>query len=241
MAWPNIDATKPAGTDKKKFGDDEIRAAKQHTIDCMGQISNFTNLGSTPALKTAVWTTATRPSGANLADRVTGFNTDLGYEEYYDAGATSWRRKGANPAGLVPVGGCIPYGGMLGGTGNKYPVEGGVVNNNWHICDGTDGTIDLRDKFVLAAGTSHAAGTTGGEETHVLTATEIPAHTHPSVAGGGAGFGGTLGSSSNSPYSFPWNTSLGYPALNTDVNSGGGGAHNNMPPYYAMVYIQRIA
>lgn len=36
----------------------------------------------------------------------------------------------------------------------------------------------LEDTFLLAAGTNHTAGSTGGEETHVLTTSETPAHTH---------------------------------------------------------------
>ncbi|MDA8639368.1 hypothetical protein N9L31_00195 [bacterium] len=32
----------------------------------------------------------------------------------------------------------------------------------WAVCDGTYGTPDLRDKFVLGAGGAHAANSTGG-------------------------------------------------------------------------------
>ena len=93
MAWPNIDPTVPLGTEKKKFGDDRIREAKQHLVDGLQAISNYSPGGTAPALRTAVWTTATRPTGANLVDRVTGYNTDLGYEEYYDAATESWKSK----------------------------------------------------------------------------------------------------------------------------------------------------
>jgi microcystin-dependent protein len=104
MAWPNINPTIPAGTDKKKFGDDAIRATKQHVIDGLQAISNYSAAGTDPALKTAVWTTTTRPSGANLVDRVTGYNTDLGYEEYYDVGTGSWIPKGLPAIGPNMIG-----------------------------------------------------------------------------------------------------------------------------------------
>lgn len=36
----------------------------------------------------------------------------------------------------------------------------------------------IQDRFLLAAGSTYAAGTTGGEATHTLTVEEMPAHTH---------------------------------------------------------------
>ena len=94
MAWPNIDPTSPASTDKVKFGDDVIRSFKSNMITALQKICNFQdNAGTTPALKTAVWTTATRPTGGDLVDKVTGYNTDLGYEEYYDLASASWIQK----------------------------------------------------------------------------------------------------------------------------------------------------
>lgn len=92
MAFPNIDPTTPSGSDKKKFGDDQIRTLKQAVIDILKEISNYP-AGTKPALKTAVWTTATRPTGSELVDRVTGYNTTLGYEEYYDLTSTTWKNK----------------------------------------------------------------------------------------------------------------------------------------------------
>ena len=93
MAWPTIDPTTPLGTEKIKFGDERIREAKQHIVDGLQAISNYTAGGTTPAIKTAVWTTATRPTGGDLVDGVTGYNTTLGCEEYYDLATTTWVAK----------------------------------------------------------------------------------------------------------------------------------------------------
>ncbi len=47
----------------------------------------------------------------------------------------------------------------------------------WHVCDGADGTLDLRGKFIpCAGGTAYAVGDSGGSATFV-----IPAHTHETV------------------------------------------------------------
>ncbi|MEI6632833.1 MAG: hypothetical protein WCP22_03330 [Chlamydiota bacterium] len=57
---------------------------------------------------------------------------------------------------LFPRGGIIMWSGTLGGAGNKYPIIGGSSNTAWHICDGTDGTPDLRGYFIV--GSTGAAG-----------------------------------------------------------------------------------
>lgn len=92
MAWPNIDPTVPAGTEEMKFGDDRIREAKSQTVSALQAISNYSASGSIPAPRTTTWTTAGRPTGANLVDRVTGYNTTLKYVEYYDQSSATWKQ-----------------------------------------------------------------------------------------------------------------------------------------------------
>ncbi|AEZ50878.1 tail fiber protein [Burkholderia phage DC1] len=53
-----------------------------------------------------------------------------------------------------------------------------VHGPGWQLADGTNGTTDLRDRFIVGAGTSYAPGTTGGANTVVLAATQMPAHNH---------------------------------------------------------------
>lgn len=47
----------------------------------------------------------------------------------------------------------------------------------WQLADGTNGTPDMRDKFVVGAGDLYAQGTSGGSTT--IGANNLPAHTHP--------------------------------------------------------------
>ncbi len=103
MSFQEINTATPAGTDKKKFGDDVIREFKEQTVANFQEVSNYP-ASAKPALRTAVWTTATRPSGAELVDRVTGYNTDLDYEEYYDLASTSWIKKSItqNDSAVIP-------------------------------------------------------------------------------------------------------------------------------------------
>jgi microcystin-dependent protein len=52
------------------------------------------------------------------------------------------------------------------------------IPSGWLLCNGANSTPDLRDRFVVGAGTTYAVGATGGANTVTLDATMIPAHTH---------------------------------------------------------------
>lgn len=108
--------------------------------------------------------------------------------------------------------------------------HGLIVNipTGWLKCDGTQGTPDLRASFVRGAPGMTEAGTTGGADTHTLTVGEMPAHSHKV----GSSSGGVLWGIDNQNN----NTDYGY------VNSetvGGGGAHNNLPAFYEIIYIMK--
>lgn len=82
----------------------------------------------------------------------------------------------ATPASLnapVPVGLIAMWSGAI----NAVPT-------GWALCDGTNGTPNLRDRFVVGAGTTYAVGATGGSNTVSLTTSQMPAHTHSVTATG---------------------------------------------------------
>jgi len=54
----------------------------------------------------------------------------------------------------------------------------GTIPNGWQLCDGTNGSPDLRDRFVAGAGSTYAPDDTGGSATHVLTDSEVPVRDH---------------------------------------------------------------
>lgn len=106
------------------------------------------------------------------------------------------------------------------------------IPDGWALCDGTNGTPDLRDRFVLGAGGKYGVGAKGGEETHRLTTAEMPSHKHAMLTF----FKSTTGTT----------TSVNAPTGETNKNpvytqsAGSGAAHNNMPPYYALCYIMKL-
>lgn len=119
----------------------------------------------------------------------------------------------------------------------KFPAgiivmwSGSIVSipAGWFLCNGANGTPDLRDKFIVGAGSTYAVAATGGEATHTLITAEMPAHVHSGAASMGSQHSFSAGS--------PHETSL---VSNVNTGStGGGGAHENRPPYYSLAYIQK--
>lgn len=93
----------------------------------------------------------------------------------------------------------------------------------------------IKDCFLLAAGDSHEAGSTGGEETHVLTVEEMANHTHGHNYTGQSNAVGTGAIKIVSPNG----TENAYTGKAT--SNCGGQAHNNMPPYLAVYTWRRTA
>jgi microcystin-dependent protein len=73
----------------------------------------------------------------------------------------------------------IPTGIILLWSGSIASIPSG-----WVLCNGSNSTPDLRDRFVVGAGTTYAVNATGGANTVTLDATMIPAHTHTFTTGG---------------------------------------------------------
>lgn len=120
----------------------------------------------------------------------------------------------------------IPAGGIIIWSGAADAIPRG-----WRLCDGAEGTPDLRNRFVLGSGGEYGVGVTGGEETHKLTVSEMPSHTHNigRYTGGGGGSYDTGITELITPLRA---TSLSY--------TGGSQPHNNMPPYFALCYIMKL-
>lgn len=98
----------------------------------------------------------------------------------------------------------------------------------------------IEDKFLLACGTKHSNGSTGGEENHTLTINEMPSHTHTQNAhshtiGSLARYtvNGSAVASVGDGYGNTHNYKTGNTTA-TNKNTGGGQAHNNMPPFLAV-------
>ncbi len=58
-----------------------------------------------------------------------------------------------------------------------------TIPTGWALCDGTSGTPDLRNRFILSVSTSENPGTTGGTHSYSLTVGQLPAHSHTGTTG----------------------------------------------------------
>ena len=93
----------------------------------------------------------------------------------------------------------------------------------------------IKDTFLLSAGDTYTSGDTGGEATHTLTIDELPSHSH--------------GIHQKAPFTIQTNGGTDFGALYDSTvtndsyitNTGGGEAHNNMPPYLVVYMWKRTA
>jgi microcystin-dependent protein len=124
-----------------------------------------------------------------------------------------------------------------------------IVGTTYGAGDGssTFNLPDLRDRFAVGSGTTYSAGATGGAATHTLSTAEMPAHTHTATStdsGHTHNFQTGLTAENQddvrttSGSGTTDSTQTGYANITTTIAStGGGGAHNNLPPYIGLAFI----
>lgn len=94
----------------------------------------------------------------------------------------------------------------------------------------------IESRFLYGSINGQGVGTTGGEETHTLTINEMPSHNHSTLLYGHNN-NGNISSNQRSV----WSGSRDMSAYNWVQNTGGGQAHNNMPPYIMVNIWKRTA
>ena len=150
----------------------------------------------------------------------------------------------------------IPSGfiGLWSGAANAIP-------SGWYLCNGSNGTPDLRGRFVVGYSNNDSdydVGDTGGAKDVILSAAQMPNHAH---------YFSTTTTGGNHVHQYidqyvvinngyrPWpasnndcaqrniNTSgsgsHSHTITGTTNQEGGGAAHENRPPYYALAYIMK--
>lgn len=131
-----------------------------------------------------------------------------------------------------------PVGSIYQSTVSTNPAE--LFGGTWE---------QLSGRFLIAANSTYAVGSTGGEASHTLTVAEIPSHEGHLVSnnysGGtdvGSAKGKYLSASTMSDYEddgHGWNLVAGNEIYLPGYSRGGGQAHNNMPPYLAVYMWKR--
>ena len=128
----------------------------------------------------------------------------------------------------------------------------GSIPSGFYLCNGANGTPDLRDRFIGGAGSSYSVAQTGGSAdaslvSHTHTATSVvtdPSHSHAESASasgsGGTGIGisgGANFSGSNAANISTQTATTGITVATTNVAAGVSGTGANNPLYYALAYI----
>ena len=150
--------------------------------------------------------------------------------------------------------------GIPSGCIGMWSSTKGTIPAGWLLCDGTNITPNLQDRFVVGAGGNYTCNSVGGADLvtvtgsvtiggHALSAAETPLHTHGTLTDYWA-TGWTYGSSRNNvEYSA---TSVNVNATSYTDYAGSGTSHGHTatfagtsnqdkrPPFYALCYIRKI-
>ncbi len=157
-------------------------------------------------------------------------------------------------SGAASIGGSLSVAGTVSGYGTA-PVGCIVlwsgaekdIPSGWALCNGQNGTPDLRNRFVVGAGSNYSVGATGGSADVTLTADQMPKHNHW-YAGDDyltdvGSYGGYNPANSKVATTYGYDASSshsGNAAIFVTSDTGGNKAHENRPPFYALCYIMRI-
>lgn len=128
----------------------------------------------------------------------------------------------------------------------------GSVPLGWYLCDGTNGTPDLRDRFIVGAGSTYSVAATGGSanavlvsHTHTATSTSTvtdPGHFHSLTLPAGAGGSGNIasgGSSLGTANTTTKTTGITVATTTSNTTEGVSATNANLPPYYALAYVMK--
>ena len=156
------------------------------------------------------------------SESLTGFLTDSDLTELKN-------RLTALEQTPAPTNDNFPIGGIIMWSGTTIPT-------GWKLCNGQNGTPDLRDRFIVGAGSSYAIGAKGGANEVTLTTQQIPPHQHKVFE-----YAGYHAADPTSTWNNHITAKINAPSSEWTMPTGGGQAHENRPPYYALAYIMKVS
>jgi microcystin-dependent protein len=250
-----------------------------------GSVSGLTTLSATTGQVTNLGSSNVAVTGGSVSgvsgsnntftntNLVTSTATTKTYNDNSTAIATTAFVQSVLPMGMIV---------MWGGATANIPT-------GWQLCNGSNGTPDLRGQFIVGAGGSYSVGATGGSSSVSLSSANLPGHTHGFTVTGNTNSGGsstptaTTGiidpghshsyflAGSPEPQSGSSTQCLTNPEASsaqtgtsitnisaittispipahqhaislsgTTQSTGSGTAFSNLPPYYALCYIQKM-
>jgi microcystin-dependent protein len=143
-------------------------------------------------------------------------------------------------SGNTPTWGNVFVAGMI----MLWSGSSATIPTGWLLCDGTNSTPDLRNRFVVGATSTYAVGATGGSadaivvsHTHTLT---DAGHNHTTTVANQSGQNGSVSGGGSFPAvgSSTITSSTSTTGI-TIATTGSSGTNANLPPYYALCYIMK--
>jgi hypothetical protein len=216
-----------------------------------GSVGNFTVNGNLAVTGTTALSGALTYGGVTLSNAVTGTGSMAlsASPTFTGTPIAPTAAPGTNTTQIATtafaLANSIPSGAIILWSGSIASIPSG-----WLLCDGTSGTPDLRNRFIVGAGSTYAVAATGGTADAVVVS-----HTHTATDSGHThGLGNTV--STTTPGSVVTYTGPGggnaFQSINTltgSTNSGTAnisvsttgvsGTNQNLPPYYALAYIMK--
>jgi hypothetical protein len=234
--------TNPASTDGLAQADDHIRLLKSTIASSFPGVSGAVTATHTELNALDGITSST--SELNVLDGITATTAELNFTD----GVTSNIQTQLNAVAATAAAAIVPSGiiSLWSGASNAIPT--GYV-----LCDGTNNTPDLRNRFVIGAGSTYAVGATGGSanaivvaHTHTGTTNTTGAHTHLIPHNFDSGTAGNYISGNDGPNNIsgasnqsPMSSAGAHSHTLTTDSTGSSGTNANLPPYYALCYIMK--
>jgi hypothetical protein len=143
----------------------------------------------------------------------------------------------------------VPTGAIMMWSGSVASIPAG-----WRLCDGSNGTPNLTDRFIVGAGNSYSPGNSGGQNTVTLSVNEMPAHTHSGTTSSDGLHSHTIsyqvkdtrsqnttGTWENGNNSLKPTSTDGLHSHSLNINSSGGNQpFDNRPAFWALAYIIKL-
>jgi microcystin-dependent protein len=223
----DTDEVTVAGLLKSSHSSDQLQIGDELAVSDKATFSGQVQINNT--LKFQNGQAVDEFSSATMGSRQTVVPTEQSVADHVDNAIRS-----ALPAGSIV---------MWSGAVDQVPT-------GWRLCNGSNDTPNLRDRFVVGAGGQYGAHATGGNQSITLSTSHLPSHNHTyydtvfAENRGGANYSGLykirsdrkgIGQNGGTDFDNDW-----YARQTSTWHSGSGNSFDIRPPYYALAYIMKV-
>lgn len=200
--------------------------------DPVGKQFNWGALGTvlaviSMAFAAGTWVVTTRTQTADLVDRLATLEGAVDGQSESIAAIDTRTLEG------LPVGAIIPWDPVVRSQAGTPTGGTRDLPNGWRVCDGTNGTPDLRDRFLMGAAAVSAAGEIGGSNRLPTQA----GHDHGGTTGERVGWQqGSINWEATQGHSTPYQPTW---AIVPEAGHDHGG--EGRPAFYSLIYLMKIS